>query len=433
LSDSLELEALRHMYQISQLPNGVTVVTADMPHMSSVSLGLWVNVGGRHEPAALSGASHFIEHMLFKGTRSRSARQISQDVEGVGGYLNAFTTEETTCFYAKACHDRVELLMDVLMDMFLHSRFDPGELEKERNVIREELAMYLDQPAQHVQELLNDALWPNHPLGRSITGTRETLDALGREDLLRYRDNSYRSKSIVVAAAGRLRHQAVVRLAAGHLRALPAQDRPTFEPAPVGPTPRHFHVHRKATEQSQLAMGFRACSRHDDRRFPLRLLNTMLGENMSSRLFQVVREEHGLAYSVSSGLSLFEDAGVLGISAGLETERLEAAVRLILREVGRFAERLVSLSELRRAKDYVIGQMDLSLENTESHMIYTAEQTLGYGQPADVTALKERIRRVTPAEVRAVARVFLRPERRSVALITPVRRLPALRRLCEPG
>src|SRR5690242_17603841 len=162
------------MYRVSHHRNGLTVATAEMPHMASVSLGLWVKVGGRYEPAPLSGVSHFIEHLLFKGTKQRSAKQISQDVEGIGGYLNAFTTEETTCFYSKARHDRFHGLLDVLMDMFLHSKFERIEIDKERNVIKDELAMYLDQPQHHVLELLNETLWPNEPLGRSLTGTPET-------------------------------------------------------------------------------------------------------------------------------------------------------------------------------------------------------------------------------------------------------------------
>src|SRR5213596_2162482 len=172
------------MYQITRLPSGLVVATTEMPHRASVSLGLWVGVGGRYEPAPLNGVSHFIEHMLFKGTKRRSAKEISQAVEGIGGYLNAFTGEERTCFYSKARHDRFDELLDVLADMFLNSTFDPAEIEKERAVIKEELAMYLDQPQHHVQELLNATLWPDQPLGRPLTGTEKTLDAMARADLV---------------------------------------------------------------------------------------------------------------------------------------------------------------------------------------------------------------------------------------------------------
>ena len=195
------------MYSITKLKNGLTIATAEMPHMTSVSLGLWVGVGGRYEPAEVNGVCHFIEHMLFKGTRKRSARQISQDVEGIGGYLNAFTSEEMTCYHSKARHDRFDELLDVLTDMFLNSRFDPADVNKERSVIKEELAMYLDQPQHRVQELLNETLWPRQPLGRPLTGTEKTLDALTRSQLVGYQRNNYVANRTIIAAAGRLKHK----------------------------------------------------------------------------------------------------------------------------------------------------------------------------------------------------------------------------------
>ena len=198
------------MYQVTRLPNGLTVATAEMPHMTSVSLGLWVGVGGRYEPAEVNGVCHFIEHLLFKGTRRRSARQISQDVEGIGGYLNAFTSEETTCYHSRARHDRFEELLDVLADMFLNSKFDPVEIDKERGVIKEELAMYLDQPQHRVQELLNETLWPDQPLGRPLTGTEKTLDGLNRARLVNYQRENY-----VAGPHGHRRRRAVATSAGG--------------------------------------------------------------------------------------------------------------------------------------------------------------------------------------------------------------------------
>jgi predicted Zn-dependent peptidase len=189
------------------------VATVEMPYMTSVSLGIWVGVGGRYEPAAANGVCHFIEHMLFKGTKKRSARQISQDVEGIGGYLNAFTSEEMTCYHSKARHDKFDDLLDVLADMFLNSRFDPADIAKERSVIKEELAMYLDQPQHRVQELLNEILWPDHPLGRPLTGTEKTLDALNRSALVDYQRSNYIAGRTIIAAAGRLTHGQVVKAA----------------------------------------------------------------------------------------------------------------------------------------------------------------------------------------------------------------------------
>lgn len=409
------------MYQVTRLQNGLTVATAEMPHMASVSLGLWVGVGGRHEPKELSGISHFIEHMLFKGTRKRSAEEISQAVEGIGGYLNAFTEEENTCFYAKACADRFDDLLGVLADMFLNSVFDPQEINKERDVIKEELAMYLDQPHQHVQELLNETLWPDHPLGRSLTGTVETIESLSRRQMIHYLGENYISATTLVVAAGNIRHRQVVRAVEARARKFPRGKRRTFQPYDASQEkPRIAHV-TKETSQLQLALGISTCSRHDERRYALRVLNTILGDNMSSRLFQVLREEHGLAYSIHSSLTSFDDVGALMVSAGVDTDKLRQAMKLVMRELKRCTETLPSAAEIRRARDYLIGQLDLSLEGTENQMNWVGEQLLGYGRIIPPTETKQRIAEVKPAEVRAVAREFFRPERMSLAMVSPLK------------
>lgn len=421
------------MYRISKLGNGITVATATMPHMNSVSVGLWVGVGGRFEPARLSGASHFIEHMLFKGTRKRTAAQISQAVEGLGGYLNAFTSEEVTCFYSKARHDRFEELLEVLVDMLLNSKFDPTELDKERGVIKEELAMYLDQPQQHVHELLNETLWPDQPLGRSLTGTPETLDGMSRTDLVDYKNSNYVTQSVVLAAAGNIEHKTVLKEAKKYAKKFPSNKRPRFQPAVCDQSAPRVRLHTKATEQTQIAIGIRTCSRHDPRRFALRILNTILGENMSSRLFQIIREDHGLAYNICSHASCFDDVGSITISAGLETDRLEKALKLISRELGKLAEKTPGAGEFRRARDYVIGQLDLSLENTENQMMWLGEQYLGYGKVESPRELKGKLADVTPAQVKAAARDFFQPDRMNLALVSPLKKSEGLSRMIVPG
>jgi predicted Zn-dependent peptidase len=416
-------------YTLSKLSNGLTVATVALPHMSSVSVGLWVGVGGRYEPAPLSGASHFIEHMLFKGTRKRSAAQISQSVEGLGGYLNAFTSEEMTCFYSKARHDKFGELLEVLVDMFLNSKFDRGEFAKERNVIKEELAMYLDQPQQHVHELLNETLWPGQPLGRSLTGTPETLDAMRRDDLVEYKNRNYVTESTLLAVAGNIDHQTVVKSFARYGKHFPRATRPTFTPVIVDQSAPRVRLHTKQAEQTQIALGIRTCSRHDDRRFALRILNTILGENMSSRLFQIIREDHGLAYNICSHASCFDDAGSITISAGMETDRLEKALKLTMRELTKLVDRPISPAELRRSRDYVVGTLDLSMENTENQMMWLGEQYLGHGKVEPPRELKSKIAKVTAAEVRSVARDFFTPDRMNLALVSPLKtagRLPRL-------
>ncbi len=392
-----------------------------MPQMMSVSIGLWVGVGSRYEPAALNGVCHFIEHLLFKGTSKRSAREISEAVEGVGGYLNAFTSEEATCFHARASHARFEELLDVLMDMLLDSRFAPPDVGKEREVIKEEMAMYLDEPQHQVQELLNAMLWPHQPLGRPITGTNKTLSGMRRSHLLEYLRGNYVTGNTVVVASGRLKHRQVLRSVGRYARRFHGGPRPQFVAARCAQREPRIHLHTKQSEQTQIALGLRTCSRHDRRRYALRLLNTLLGENMSSRLFQVVREDRGLAYSIYSTPSLYADTGDLVISAGLDTENLPKALRLVLRELRRLRDSAISPAELRRARDYVLGQLELAQESTESQMNWVGEQLLGYGRVFPPLEVKRRLREVTPGDIRAVAQDFLRPEGLNLALVSPLK------------
>lgn len=409
------------MYRVSRLENGLVVATREMPHMASVSMGIWVGVGGRHEPAPLCGVSHFIEHLLFKGTRKRSARRISQEVEGIGGDLNAYTSEENTCYFSKGCHERFDTLLDVMMDMMLHSQFDPDEIEKERKVIKEELAMYMDQPQQYVLDILNEVVWPDHPLGRCITGTEATVDAMQRTDILSHLHTHYVAGNIIVTVSGRCHHDEVVNAVQRYARFFrPGNTRP-FLPAPGGQTAPRVRLITKETEQTQLALGVRTCSRHDDRRYVLRLLNTILGENMSSRLFQVIREDRGLAYSIGSSLGFFEDTGTLTIAAGLDDKNLLPTLKLVMKEFKKITERPPSKSEVKRSCDYLIGQMELSLESTTNQMMWIGEQWLGYGRILPAHKIKERIATVTPAQVRQVAQDFLRPENLCLALISPIK------------
>ena len=409
------------MYQVSSLNNGVTVATAEMPHMTSVSVGLWLGVGARYEPAELNGVCHFIEHLLFKGTKRRSAKEISQAVEGIGGYLNAFTSEETTCFHARAGAERFGELLEVLMDMFLDSQFDPVEIDKEREVIKEELAMYMDEPQHQVQELLNATLWPEQPMGRPITGTAKTLEAMTRSHLVGYLRDYYVAGNALVVAAGRLKHRQVLRAVGHYTSHFKTGQRPRFVPARNEQREPRISLFTKKTEQTQIALGIRTCSRHDQRRYALRLLNAILGENMSSRLFQVIREDHGLAYSIYSTPSLFSDTGDLVISAGLDTDHLARVLKLITRELRRLAERPPAAAELRRARDYVIGQMELGLESTDNQMNWLGEQLLGYGRIYRPAEIKRRLRAVTVGEIRVAARDFFQPERLNLALVSPLK------------
>lgn len=407
------------MYNTTQLPSGVRIATAEMPFMESVSVGVWVGVGGRYETKRMAGISHFIEHLLFKGTRRRSAKEISQTVEGIGGYLNAFTGEETTCYYAKASHRHLDTLLDVLGDMYLHPRFAAADIAKERQIIKEELLMYRDQPDHYVHELLTETLWPGQPLGLSLTGTPESLDVIDRAALWEYKQRKYIGGNTVVAVAGRCRHDDIVARVTRAMRVGHDGRAPRFQPARNAQRAPHLHFLSKPVEQSHLAIGIRGVSRHDPRRYAMKLLSVILGENMSSRLFQVIREQHGLAYSIQSSTSYFADTGAFIISAGLDTRRLHKALKLVMTELRKIARRPPSALELRRAKDYGIGQMRLGLESTSNQMMWLGEHLLAYGFIQTPDEIERKIETISAVEVQQIAATLFQDNRLNAAVITP--------------
>lgn len=419
------------MYHITRLPNGLRLATAELPHMASVSLGIWSAVGSRCERAGETGISHFLEHMLFKGTPRRSAARISQEVEGLGGYINACTSEESTCYHARAHAGQAAKLMDVLADMYLNPVFDRQEIIRERRVIKEEIAMTLDQPSQHVLELSDESLWPDQPLGRSIAGDERTLNRTRRRELAGFHARHYVSGSTVVVAAGDIRHRDLLDMAKRLARRVPTGKRSSWFPAVNGQTRPEINLFTREMEQTQFALGIRTCSRHDPRRFALRLTNVILGENMSSRLFQSIREEHGLAYSIYSTPNFYHDTGSLTIAAGLDTAHTQKALKLTLDELRHLRDKPPGVAELRRARDYLIGQLDLSLESTESQMNWVGEQLLGFDQIIPPDQIKARLNEIRPGDIRRVARDFFRPERLCLSLVSPLKSNRGLRKLLE--
>ncbi|MBT3193146.1 MAG: insulinase family protein [Verrucomicrobia bacterium] len=403
----------------TKLANGVRVVTSSVPHVQSVSLGIWVGVGSRHESKPMGGASHFLEHLMFKGSEKRSALDITRAIEGKGGYLNAFTQEESTCYYARVGYDHLRSTLEVLADMVLHPRLDPTDIDKERHVILEEMMMYRDQPHHLVHEMLEAAVWPQHPLGRAIIGTESSVGTMSPEDLRRFKETKYVPANTVVAFAGRVEHAACVEHVTELMASLERGPMPRSVRFTNDTTRTKAVLDAKEIEQTHVAMGFRVFGRLDKRRHALKLLNTILGENMSSRLFQVVRERHGLAYSIHSGCHLYADSGLLTISAGLDHARAEKAVALILKEVDRFRQRPVSGSELRRAKDYVIGQLQLGLESTSNQMMWIGENLLAHGRVMDPEEAISAMQAVGVEDVRKVANTFLRKSRLSIAMVAP--------------
>lgn len=409
------------MYHLTTLPNGLRIATAEMPHMASVCVGLWAGVGSRHEPARLNGAAHFLEHLLFKGTRRRSARRISGEVEGVGGYLDAFTSEDHTCYYAKAEASRLAQLGDVLADLYTQSRLPAVEVERERGVIREEIQMYQDQPAQVAEELLAAAVFPRHALGRPLAGTLPSVSALKRDDLMNFWQAGYGGRSTVLAVAGRVTHADVLSRVASLLAEMPPGKTPRFtrwQPA-VGEKARVV-IDRRDTEQTQVVLGFLGAGRHDPQRFAVRLMSTLLGEKMDSRLFQSLRERRGLCYSVQSETAAFAETGLLTISVGLDAKQLRPALGLIRTELDRLCAKPVGRRELREARDYLVGQHRLGLESTTNQMMWLGESLLGHGRIIPPHEAEEAFARLTAADVQAAARACFDEGFRAMVAVGPV-------------
>lgn len=405
--------------QITVLKNGATVATSAVDDAESVSFGIWAKAGGRHESAAQSGMSHFLEHMLFKGTPTRSALQISQAIEGCGGYLNAFTQEESTCYYARLPHEFMPRAVEVLTDMYVNAAVKQDDLERERAVILEEIKMYQDQPQACVQEQLQETMFVGHALGRPLSGSGKTLTPVDRAAMLAYKAKAYVPPATVFAFAGRLRHEdcvARVEAAFGHV----AKRKGLTYAAVTGATKqRPFVMAKKDITQVHAVAGFRMFGRHDDRRYALRVLNGLLGENMSSRLFQSVREKHGLCYSIQSSYQLFDETGMFTISGGFDTQRAEAALRLTAKEVRRVLDKKVSAPELKRTKDYLLGTFRLGLEGTGSQMLLLGESLLNFGRVILPEETIRGIRAVTADDIQRVASDIFSPARMTLSLVVP--------------
>jgi predicted Zn-dependent peptidase len=405
--------------RLTALASGLRIATCEIPHAETAAMGIWAGVGGRHEPANLNGISHFIEHMLFKGTSRRSARRIVEEVEGVGGDMNAYTSEERTCYYAAAAAEFFPRLCDVLCDLYMNPKFTMRDIERERGVICEEILMYRDEPSSHVQELLNKHFFPDHPLGRPLTGTPDTVESMQRDDFLSYRATHYHAGSTVVTAAGKIRHEEVIAYASKLLEKIPSRRPVRHVKAPDYSREPTVVSERRDVQQTQLALGLPGPSHHDSRRYALQILNVILGGNASSRLFQELREERGLCYSVSAHPSSFKDTGMLNISLGLEQRNVEKSLNLILSTFEDLKKRPVRPAELKRAKEYAVGTSRMSLERTSTQNMRLGGSVLVYGKIIDPEEIHARLRDVTCEEVEAAAKDFLDAHRATAAIVGP--------------
>ena len=383
------------------LPNGLTLLTESMPHVRSVAVGVWLKRGSRHETPAQSGISHFIEHMVFKGTKNRSAEVIAAQVDSIGGHMDAFTAKEYASFHLKVLDEHLPLALDILGDIVMNPLFDPVEMAKEKKVIFEEMGMVEDTPDDLVMELFAGAFWPRHPLGRPILGTRGSVDRFERGHLLSFFRRVYHSGNLVVAAAGHLKHEKVSKLVRRHLGGLAAGNGATNGSRP---RPAHGIVTRrkKELEQVHVCLGGPAFPQGHEDRYVSYVLNTILGGSMSSRLFQNVRERRGLVYSISSGVTAYSDAGNLTIYAGTSLANVDQVLKLTVEELRRLKGEPVPAAELRRAKDHLKGSLMLSLENTGSRMSHLARQEIYHGRHF---GLDETLRGIEAVEADDMQRV----------------------------
>ena len=416
------------------LPNGIILLSETIPHLRSVSVGVWVRTGSRYESdPALQGVSHFIEHLVFKGTRRRDAREIAFAIDRLGGHLDAFTGREYTCFYARVMDEHLPQALELLAEIVLQPAFAPREMEVERQVILEEIRTVEDSPDEYVHELFSQGIWRGHPLGQPILGTEESITRLSRRDLQQYFQAHYRPENIIIAAAGNLDYE--------HLKALVQQhfQKGRTTSAPGGAVPaaklkapvfqRHICARGKELEQVHLCLGTRGLAYSHRRRFAGYLLNTLLGSGMSSRLFQKIREEHGLAYVVYSFFSSYLDTGVFGVYAGTSPDTVRRVIELTVREFRALKQTPVGEEELKKAKDQLKGSLMLSLESTTSRMMTLAKDEMYFGRSFSMDEILDAIEAVTPEQVRELAGIIFRSDILSLSLVGPAQAIEVQERL----
>ena len=397
------------------LENRLRLLTEMMGHVRSVSIGVWLTRGSRHEADEQSGIAHFVEHMLFKGTSTRTAEDIAQAIDSIGGQLDAFTAKEYASYYIKVLDEHLPLALEILSDIVLNPAFAPADVEREKKVVLEEIKMVEDTPDDLVHELFTQGMWEGHPLGRPILGTPASVSELDRPTLARYFGQTYVASNFVVVAAGHLEHDRVRELLDNSLNSLPRTGPEAMLVTPV--TAAAVQVRHKELEQSHVCFGTAALPQHHPDRHAAYVLNTVLGGSMSSRLFQNVREKRGLAYAVFSGLSAYQDAGALSIYAGCANEAVAELIDVVVAEIRQVKAEGLDQTELRRAKDHLKGSLMLSLESTSSRMSHLARQEM-YGDETDtLDEMLAAIERVSESDVERLAHRFFSDDALAVTVL----------------
>ena len=398
------------------LPSGLIVLTERMEHVRSVAMGVWMRAGSRHEVPELNGISHFVEHMVFKGTKSRSAQRIAREVDAIGGNLDAFTGKETVCFNIKVLDEHVATALDVLSDLVLNPVFAAEEIARERGVILEEIKMDEDNPDTLVHEIFMQNFWKGHPLGKPILGTRETVRSFEQNTLVRFFEQRFQAGNMVFSAAGNIEHDSFVEQVARQFSSLAPGNVLSDSGAPTV-TPRIHLRNKKSLEQVQLCLGVPAPPIGDESRSATLLLNTILGGGMSSRLFQTVREERGLVYAIYSDLAPYRDTGSLCVYAGTSSDRALQVIDLIMEEFRRLKTEPLQPGELRRAQDQLKGNLLLSLESSMSRMSNLARQQMYFERFFGLDEIIDRVEAVTEEEVMAMATELFKPDKVALTLL----------------
>lgn len=408
------------MYEKTTLKNGVRVVTSRMDHVRSATLILELGVGSRHEPSERAGISHFLEHMVFKGTERRpDPAMISQEIEGVGGILNASTGRESTNYWAKVPSVHLARTFDVLADMLRHSVYEPVELEKERAVIIEEIRGANDTPDDLIHDTIDEVVWEDQSVGRPIAGTETTVGSISRDDLLGYLADQYRADRLVVAAAGNVRHEEVVELAEQYFEDLPNGTRDTFVPTEIRQSEPRLQLIQRPTEQAHLCLGFPALPYTDDRRFTQDMIDAVLSSGMSSRLFQEIRERLGLVYSVYGYFREYADVGQGVVYAGTDPHRVESTIEAVVKELDKLRQNPIPEEELARTKELRKGRILMGLEDSRSVAAWIGGQELMFGEILTPEQAMERVDAVTCEDVQELAVELVRPEYLNLAIIGP--------------
>jgi predicted Zn-dependent peptidase len=406
------------VYKKTTLPSGLRVLTESMPSVRSATVGIWADVGSSLEAPEQRGISHIVEHMLFKGTTKRNAREIAETMDRVGGSLNAFTDKESTCYYAKVIDRHVPLALDVLSDMFLHSTFDPQELAKEQNVILEEIKMYDDSPDELIHDLFLQTMWRGSNIGAPTIGFADTVTRITANDLRRHMARHYAPDSVIVAAAGHVDHGAIVELAAKCFDGFEGKSEP-FEPDAPKTTPSTL-VRQKDSEQAYVVVGSRGLAVRDDRRFALSVLDTLLGGGMSSRLFQEIREKRGLVYTVYSFQASYRAAGLFGVYAGTSPENVQQCIDVITQQLAELRTIKIGDAELNLAKEHIKGSLTLSLESTSSRMLRLGRNEYNLGHQITPEEIEERVDAVSAGDVMQLAQELFRSDQLGLCVLGPV-------------